>query len=448
MIELPYDIGAESGIISTIIHHPEFILHSEYLKAGYFYKKENGCFYWAIYELYKAGIDKIDTFNLTTQLNSNKGVKNIIDSVNIPSIQDFVNLSKNIARSTIEEYKLLVNRVTALSFKRDLYNKIISYENACLDDKDTNIDKIYKNINDDLSNLTEQYIINENIPVLGNQIDDIWNKICSRRTASGIAGIPSKFNALNDYYTYEKTELVIVAAPRKTGKSMFMLNECLHKIENNVPTAYLDTEMDTISFTKRLLANLTQIPIKKIKDGTYSVSEDQMLKEAREYIKKKPFVHLYMPNWTNEKIYTTCKILQLKMNLQFVIFDYLKGSSLTASEQYNELGNKTNFLKNDIAGGLGLSVLAGAQLNRGNEIGDSYKIEQYASTVLNLKPKTNEEILQDGKECGNYFVAIKLNRNGEQQDVDNGEYIDLVFKGNLAIMDQALKQHVVQQPFG
>ncbi len=31
------DNQAESGVIATLVVHPEFILHSDFLKAGYFY---------------------------------------------------------------------------------------------------------------------------------------------------------------------------------------------------------------------------------------------------------------------------------------------------------------------------------------------------------------------------------------------------------------------------
>ena len=102
-------------------------------------------------------------------------------------------------------------------------------------------------------------------------------------------------------------------------------------------------------------------------------------------------------------------------------------------------------MKNDIAGGLNLAVLAGAQLNRGNEIADSYKIEQYASTVLNLTPKTQEELIRDGEDCGNYKLFVKLNRNGEQMADIETEYIDLVFNGNLATIEQAKQQHITEE---
>lgn len=42
------DNQAESGVIASIVCHPEFILHSDFLKPGYFFNQDNGCIYWAI----------------------------------------------------------------------------------------------------------------------------------------------------------------------------------------------------------------------------------------------------------------------------------------------------------------------------------------------------------------------------------------------------------------
>ena len=80
-------------------------------------------------------------------------------------------------------------------------------------------------------------------------------------------------------------------------------------------------------------------------------------------------------------------------------------------------------------------------------MGDSYKIEQYASTILNLRPKKQEEIETDGIDCGNYALIVKLNRNGDQMDLDSNEYIDLLFRGNIATIVQAPEQHKIKTPF-
>lgn len=94
------DIQSESGIIGTLIFHPEFILHTDYLKAGYFYGVENGCIYWAIQELYKDGITNIDAYNISNKLQSHPAVSKTIEKYNLPSVQEFVELYKETARHT------------------------------------------------------------------------------------------------------------------------------------------------------------------------------------------------------------------------------------------------------------------------------------------------------------------------------------------------------------
>ena len=40
-IEQLSDVKSESGIIGTLIYHPDYIAHSDYLKPNYFYEKDN-----------------------------------------------------------------------------------------------------------------------------------------------------------------------------------------------------------------------------------------------------------------------------------------------------------------------------------------------------------------------------------------------------------------------
>jgi replicative DNA helicase len=437
---LPYDIQAESGIVATLIYIPEFVLHSEYLKPEYFFIKENQCIYWAIQSLYKDDkVDKIDTFNLTTKINSNKGVRNIIEKLNINSIQELIDLSKNVARDTIEEYKLLVNRVVSLSFKRDLYKKLQYFEGKCLDEKEDNLSHLSTLIYNDLNILAEKYITNNEIKTFGEIVDDLWNEICKRRAENGVYGIPSKYPILNEYFTYEPQELILFKARMKKGKSIFLMNEAVHKIKSGVPTAYFDSELSSRQFFERLLSHLTKIPVKKIKQGSYTQSEEDLILDTMKWIKSKPFTHIYNPVWTLDQIYTHCKILQNKINLQFLVYDYIKSNTKVASEQYNELGAMCDFLKNNIAGGLKLSVLAAAQLNRQGQTADSDKLDRYASVSLMWREKTDEEIVSDGKECGNFALTVNLNRLGEQMPED--DYLDFVFGGNTISVEQALQQH-------
>lgn len=436
-ISMISDNQAEAGVIATLVYHPEFILHTDYLKPSYFYNVENGCIYWAIQELYKNGVETIDALNITNMLNSNGAVKKKIEQYNLTDMQEFISMSQYACRHSIEEYKLLVNNVVTMSFKRDLNKISVEIQSKCFS-AETNLGELNSIVNNKINKLTEQYISTNEINLFGNRVEDLWKEVCDRRTENGVYGIPSKFERVNDFFTYEPGELVLLKARMKRGKSAFFMNEAIHKIKNGVPTLFFDTEMQDRLFYERMLANLTGIEVKRIKTGRYSYDEDQILAKANEWIKKQPFVHIYVPQTTDEEIYATHKILKYKMGLEFSIFDYIKSNILSSSENYNALGARCDFLKNNVAGELNIAMLAGAQLNRSNQVADSDKLERYVSASMLWRDKTSEEIAADTLDCGNYALTIDLNRMGEQ--MDEAEYIDFKFDGNRMRIEQA-KQH-------
>lgn len=437
------DIQAESGVIATLLKHPDFIMQSEYLKPRYFTRQDNGCIYWAIEELYKKGIDNVDAFNLSTQLKENKAVSKKIEEYDLPEMQQFIELSDGAARHTIEEYKLLVNKVVELAFKRELNKTLEKLQCECTADiplSELN-DKVYS----DISKITEKFMTNNTIQLFGDKTEELWEEIVNRRNEDGLFGIPSKFSQINHYFTYEPTELILLKARMKMGKSAFMMNEAIHKIKSGIPTVYFDTEMTDRLFFERMLANLSGVDLSKIKSGKYTEAEGIEIEKQRQWIKEQPFVHLYNPQFSNEEIFSTCKILKYKIGLKFVVFDYLKSNTVDSSAQYNELGGKCDYLKNNVAGNLDLAVLAGCQLNRNNQVADSDKLERYASVSMMWRNKSSDEIINDGKNCGNFLLNIPLNRLGEAMRDD--EYIDFVFDGNHMQINQALTQHTISEPF-
>lgn len=438
------DTQAEAGVIATLVHHPEFILHTDYLKPAYFYNVENGCIYWAISELYKNGIDTIDALNITNMLNSNKAVKKKIEEYNLTNMQEFIDMSQYASRDTLEEYRLLVNNVVTMAFKRDLSRLATEIQNDCYK-SDVDLVKLNSIVNTKINDLTERYITSHEVNLFGDKVDALWNEIVKRRTDSGIYGIPSKFPHLNDYITYEQGELILLKARMKKGKSAFFLNEAIHKIKNGVPTLFFDTEMQDRLFYERMLANLTGIEVSRIKRGNYSYEEGLLLAETNEWIKKQPFVHIYTPTTTDEEIYAIHKILKYKIGLEFSIFDYIKSNILSTSENYNALGARCDFLKNNVAGDLNIAVLAGAQLNRANMVADSDKLERYVSASLLWRDKTREEIDNDGTDSGNFCLTVDLNRLGQQMEDD--EYIDFKFDGNRMRIEEAVQHRREETPF-
>ena len=440
------DIQSESGVIGSLIYHPEFITHTDYLKPNYFYGKENGCIYWAIQELYKGGITNIDAYNISNKLQSHHGVQKTIEKYNLPSVQEFVELYKGAARNTLEEYKMLAENIVTLAFKRDLIKTLNQISADCYKPEFT-LEKLSSSVYSGLDKLTQKYIVTTEIHTLGNDIENIWNDIVSRRTADGMYGIPSKFPSFIDYFTYEPGELVVIQAKYKQGKSVFLMNEVVHKLKNGVPTLVVDSEMPTRLYTERLLSHLTGIDMKRIKNGRYNDEEAKVIQNCIVWLKEQPFVHIYNPNITMERLYSICKMLQNKIGLGFVVYDYLKSNETSSSDNYNLLGAKCDFLKNNIAGELDIPVLAACQLNRNGEVADSMKINRYLSVGIKWEYKTQEMIAKDGMQCGNAFAKIYVNRLGRQmQEDDDEDYIDFVFSGDTMTIVEA-EQHYRQDDY-
>jgi len=431
------DTQAEAGIIATLIFNPSYYLHSEQLNQSHFYNKESSCLYWGISQLIKQGVENIDSFNLTAMINSNDGMKNTFDKFGI-DVDNYIHLSKNVSRSSVEEYKILVNRILALAFKRELHKQLKKFDDMCLDVDQDDINELSGNIYSTINKLNEQFVLNDDVKLIGEVIDEIWHEI-EERSSKGVVGIKPKIELLSNYFTYENGELVLLQARMKQGKSAYMLNEALYQLKQGYNVAYFDTEMPSRQFVERALAHLTGVEVRKIKNGSYTASEADSLRVALSWFKKQKFVHLYKPQWTAETIYATAKILQYKMGLNFLIFDYIKNNSGNASEVANKLGEQIDYLKNFVAGNMNIPVLAAAQLGRTGEVADSDKLDRYTSVTVKWIKKNKDDITGDWKKVGNYKVNVKYNRLGELMDDD--EWIDVVFNGNIMDIHQASIQH-------
>lgn len=438
-IDLPRDDISETGVIGTILCHPEYVYKTEYLKPNQFYNRELACIYHIISTLINKGVGDIDNFIIMTEIEGNKGFKNIISENDGISndVCGWLDDLRLVSRSDVESYELLARNVVSNSFKRDSYIKLREMASGILSSNE-DINAINYRMQTDITKFADDYIVDTNVQKIGDKIDVLYDLIKSRRNGSGYAGIPSKYQGLNEYFTYENGELVVIGGRAKSGKSMFFLNEAIHKVENGVPVAIFDTEMSDERWLIRFLALKSGVEIKKVKNGTGSLQENKAIDEALEWLRDKPLVHLYDPEWTKDKIYMTAKSLKQSMGLGLLIYDYIKvdDTSNINTKEHNVLGDMTNFLKNKVGGGLDIPIIAGGQMSpREQRLADSDKINRYASTIAYWMHKSKEEMVNDGTESGNCKFFIDYNRNGTQMEED--EYLNFVFDGNRATIAQA-----------
>ena len=436
------DITSETGIIATLIRHPEYSFYSEELLPNHFSNRQNACMYLALTILARENIRQADAFNIISALHSSDATKRYADELDVDELQDFIDISQSVARDTIEEYKLLVGNVMDMSFRRDTFRELRECERMCLD---TNTHELEQKIYSTLDDVMMNYTSTTEVPPFSEVVDKCWDEIRERQNSEGCSGYLFKFPALNQYATIERGELFIFAAKAKQGKSMMLLNCSVDLLRQDLAVLYLDSELNTRMFTARVLAHLSGVEYKRLTSGRYTEEEAERIDAARAWLKTRKFTHVYIPMFDQQTIYTTIKKVSHTQGLDVLIVDYFKSlSDGDAFNSYQELGRLTDFIKNQIAGEMNIAALGAAQLTATGKVADSAKIGRNASTIAIITDKTPDEIAEDGAECGNKKLRVILNRNGMQMSQD--EYIDLQFNGNLISYEQA-QQHIPHVPY-
>lgn len=240
-----------------------------------------------------------------------------------------------------------------------------------------------------------------------------------------------------DYYTNggQPGDLIMLAARAKTGKSATLTNWAVKLgIKDKLPVLYFDTEMNKREQEDRILAILSGIPHKEIVSGTYVLDTefgkayDKKIKIAKaiEELKEGNYYHIYLPNFSIDKVNAIAKKFKNQFGIQAIFFDYLKFpnsqvASLKTVQEWQMLGYIASGLK-DLAGTLGVPVYSGCQENRSqsnggkkdeSNVGGSDRILQLATKLVFLYNKTDEQMLKEGSFNGNQVLYIAYQRNGE-----------------------------------
>lgn len=440
-VNLIRNIESEAGIIATLINNPDFAFYSEQLRPNHFTDIQNGYIYYAISELAKRGIEKIDAYNIINILNAKESTRKQAETITAEALNELIEMSKIISRDNIESYKLLVNNVLHAAFRRETYKKLQECERLCFSDDEKEIShKIYQT----LDSVMMDFSTTNTIPQYKDVVDDLWAEIVQRQS-EGFAGIPFKFPTLNNYVTIEPSELIIFVAENKIGKSILLLNCAADLMKKDIPVLYIDSELNSRTFTIRLISHLTKIEYNRVKFGKYSEKEKEKIDRCIAWLKTRKFTHLYVPMFDAQSIYTAVKKVKHTQGLDVLIVDYFKSKADgDAFATYQEMGRMVDMVKNQICGDMNICGIGAAQATSTGKIADSAKIGRNASTIILLQRKTDEEIERDGIPEANSRMRVVLNRNGEQQS--ENQWIDLAFNGNLISYEET-RQHEVEEPY-
>lgn len=434
------DNKSEAVVIDTLLFHPNFLSYCDNLLERDFSQMENMLFYWAVKQLYiKEKVTEITALNLERTMNSHAGINKEFQKYNIDSLQKFLDYASFGKTDDISAFKAEVKHIRFLSFQREVAKYCQNMANYIATNENVTAETLNGKLYKDLQDITTRFTTEDEIKTLGEVSDPIWEEIETRKASGEMNGFPSIFPSLKQYFIYQRKEMVLIGARMKTGKSIVGMLEAINAAEHGITTLVYDSEMSDKLYFLRVLSHYTGISAMRLENEALTPEEEQMVQNARERIRKLPIYHIFSPSMTLDQLYSVCYQYKVQNNLEFVIYDYIKGGDeLESSTRSNAMGKMADFLKNKIGGELDLAVLAFAQIGRSGEMAESDALERYCSVSCHLFKKSNEQIVNDGADCGTMGICVKLNRLG--RSMLSEDYIDLEWASRGLTMQEA-KRH-------
>lgn len=325
---------------------------------------------------------------------------------------------------------MFVGHIIQASARRAIRKKALEIaDNAVKKEVDTDINDYLGKVEADFRDIAIDYQVEQEVRKIGDGIGDRLKQRLLNPT--DVIGLKTGWKAFDQASLgLVKGELTIVGARSKVGKSTVLLNWSEKiAIQDNIPILYVDTEMYTEEQEDKLLSMLSGVPHKEIRNGMFGKdtingrARDKIarVQKASALLKSSNFHHVYLPNFTPEKVSALARKYQIEHGIQLLIFDYIKLPSSNANlgdREYQALGYLTSSLK-DLAGILQIPIISAVQLNRGavgkedideGDIGGSDRILMLANRVCFLRKTTEEEYAMTG---ATHMFKIGAQRMGD-----------------------------------
>lgn len=213
---LPNDKTIESGIVGSLLRKPELVLSAEYVKQSMFYDDTLGILYKCVAELYDEGVTEVDDVAIITKINESPRYRRLMNDKNITDLRILFDNLRLVGTQNQEEYERRCRRLATLDFKRKTYLTLTDItDKIVLDNDEADINELNLDIQDKVMKLSETYLLTNDVQLIGSQLDEIKKIIDYKNIKGQGAGIPSKFQILKEYFSYEPGELIIIGGRAK-----------------------------------------------------------------------------------------------------------------------------------------------------------------------------------------------------------------------------------------
>lgn len=439
--DLVDEVG-EAAVIASLIYNPELCYHSEDLTERHFNDPVNSVMYYAITQLVKKGIFKIDAINILSIISDSPKLQKMYNNITAETINEIITLGEGVARTEVEDYANLAETIRNKAFRRNMFLKLRKCENLCFEEDES---EVQEKILDEIDNVINDFSTMENVKQMSDLVDGLWSEVENVQTNGNF--LDFKFPELNEFVRMAKQETVIFYAKAKMGKSIMTMNCLKTLLDNDEVVLYVDTEISDRQFFMRMLAHLAQVRYRDIETGNLTKADRIKIEEAKKYMKNKKFIHVYMPVIEDSTLKTLVHRMKNKYGITALIVDYIKSNTKHALEAYANsayLGKITDTIKG-LSGKLDIYTIACVQGTKDGNVAMSANIERNCSALIHIDRKTEKEIVEDGgKEFGNIKLRIVANRSGRLHD--DSEYISVFLDGDRCTFSPC-KQPERKEPF-
>lgn len=432
MVHIINNPNSERSLISLCLNNPDLLVEveSNEVYSQHFTIPAHRHIFTAMMYLYSKG-SKPSPLSILEVITDKKAKEEIENFGGIHYLEDISLM--NIDKTNL---KLFCEKVKQTYARKELYDVCETAKNFMLSDESEKLNpgELVGQIENKITEIANSSVNDTTVYKMGTDLQQRLEERAKRPTL--VAGLQVGWTVFDRLTNGGQAgDLIIVCARAKMGKSVILTNWAKRfAIDDELPVLYIDSEMTSEEQEDRLVSIITQIPVHEIMTGLFAIDTEEGLakdkiakiKNAVELIKRSPYYHVYMPNFSAEKVTALTKQYKAKYNIQALFFDYIKvpatqGNSLQQIKEYQALGFFTSTLK-DIAGTLKIPVYSAVQENRNDEKGTekgagnvagSDRILQLATKLMFLYAKTEEQIERDSVLLGNRHLKIAYQRNGE-----------------------------------
>jgi replicative DNA helicase len=380
----------------------------------------------------------IDHYTLISHAEQN-GIDNFLSLTHNGELLDAINQTQVNPKSLGRH----VNVIKTMSIKRnaigmldDLKDEVEGFGGEAVELKNMVEDRVFREMRALDSG-------DEEIVRMDTDYEDTINKFAEQNAILGLnLGLPRWQRDCGGVRNGTVTGLF---ARAKAGKSQFAaFCGTQSAIFQQLPTLYLDTELQLRDQQMRLTSILSGIPYNEVEAGSWKAHKDQVakIKEGFGLVKDSPF---YYKNISGRSVNHVIPVIRKFFHKYvgeskgdevkcLVIYDYIKLMSMADikdAAEWQVLGFLLSAI-HDVAAQLNIPILALGQLNRealrmDNEytVSGSDRITHNLDSLTIFRQKREEELDGDGRTRGTHIFKVPIARKGPGHT--DGDYINMNF---------------------